>query len=201
MSEASVNNSESVERPNRRPEDVTVLIVDDEVDITNYLGRVLSDAGMNVLIAHDGDEALDALGRQLPDLISLDLVMPGKSGIRVLMELRKNRDWSRIPVIIVTAHARDPKVQRDLSETLADSTMVGPSLYLEKPVTPQSYLRSICEILGVDAEIPEPMFGDSRELLRDEARQLLDNADPATLEAVLGRLRAEGTKREGGEDP
>jgi len=174
--------------------------VDDEVDITKYLGTVLTDAGMNVLIAHDGDEALNALRRQVPDLISLDLVMPGKSGIRVLMELRKNRDWSRIPVIIVTAHARDPKVQRDLRETLADSTMVGPSLYLEKPVTPKSYLRSICGILGVEAEIVGLMSADSGESLRDEAKQLLDNADAATLEAVLGRLRAEGFEAEESEE-
>jgi len=200
MSEASVTNSETVDRQRRRPEDVTVLIVDDEVDITNYLGTVLTDAGMGVLVAHDGDEVLDVLKKQVPDLISLDLVMPGKSGIRVLMELRKNRDWSRIPVIIVTAHARDPKVQRDLSETLAGSTMAGPSLYLEKPVTAQSYLQSICDILGVDAEILKSLFGDSSEMLRDEARQLLENADAATLEAVLGRLRSEGTMKSG-DDP
>ena len=200
MSEASVTHGKTDDRKRRRPEDVTVLIVDDEVDITNYLGTVLTDAGMEVLIANDGDEALDLLSAQIPDLISLDLVMPGKSGIRVLVELRKKRDWSRIPVIIVTAHARDPKVQRDLSETLAGSTMAGPSLYLEKPVTAQSYLRSICDILGVDVEIPKPLFGDSSEMLRDEARQLLENADAATLEAVLGRLRSEGTIGSG-DDP
>jgi CheY-like chemotaxis protein len=194
MSDPSVTDRETVDRKGRQPEDITVLIVDDEVDITSYLGTVLTDAGMNVLIAHDGDEALEVLKSRLPDLISLDLVMPRKSGIRVLMELRKNRDWSRIPVIVVTAHARDPKVQRDLSETLAGSTMVGPSLYLEKPVTPQSYLQSICDILGVDAEIPESLFGDSSETLRSEAKELLENADPATLEAVLGQLRAEGAK-------
>ena len=200
MSEAAKTTRPQAARPLRRPEDITVLIVDDEVDITNYLGTVLTDAGMNVLIANNGDEALSVLKRQAPNLISLDLVMPGKSGIRVLMELRKNRDWSRIPVIIVTAHARDPKVQRDLRETLADSTMVGPSLYLEKPVTPQSYLRSICDILGVEGEIGGLMSADSGESMRDEARQLLDNADAATLEAVLGRLRAEGFEAEGSED-
>jgi len=200
MSETSKETSKIVDSPQRRPEDITVLIVDDEVDITSYLGTVLSDAGMNVMIAHDGDEALNALKRRVPDLISLDLVMPGKSGIRVLMELRKNREWSRIPVIIVTAHARDPKVQRDLRETLADSTMVGPSLYLEKPVTPRSYLRSICDILGVEVEIEGRMFANSGDSMRDEARQLLDNADAATLEAVLGRLRAEGFEAEDSED-
>jgi hypothetical protein len=103
-------------------------------------------------------------------------------------------------VIIVTAHARDPKVQRDMQETLAESRMAGPSLYLEKPVTPQSYLKSICDILGVDAEIPVSMFADSSESLRDEARQLLDNADAATLEAILGQLRPDHAECSAGED-
>jgi CheY-like chemotaxis protein len=173
----------------RRPEDITVLIVDDEVDITNYLRSVLSDAGMNVLIAHDGEEALGILKCQVPDLISLDLVMPGKSGIRVMVELRKNRAWSRIPVIILTAHARDPQVQRDLRESLSESTMAGPSLYLEKPVTPHSYLKSICDVVGVEIELTGLAAGNSNDTLRDEAKQLLEDADAATLEAVLDRLR------------
>jgi CheY-like chemotaxis protein len=179
------------ETPRRRPEEVTVLIVDDEVDVATYFASVLAEAGINVLTASDGDEAIEALKRQVPDLISLDLVMPRKSGIRVLMELRKRREWSRIPVIIVTAHARDPRIQRDLSEVLADSTMVGPSLYLDKPVTPHSYLRNICNVLGVEVSVEGIMADGSSEALRDEAKELLDSADAATLEAILGQLRKE----------
>ena len=198
MPEESTNNpSAPVDSP-RRPEDVTVLIVDDEVDVATYLATVLQEAGMEVFIAHDGDEALGILKQRIPDLISLDLVMPRKSGIRVLVELRKNREWSRIPVIIVTAHARDPKIQRDLHEVLADSTMGGPSLYLDKPVTPKSYLRNICEVLGVEAPVEGTMFGDSSDSLRDEARELLDGADSATLEAVLDQLRKPGPETDGG---
>lgn len=185
-------------KPLRRPEDVTVLIVDDEEDVATYFANVLSEAGINVLTANDGDEALEVLRRHVPDLISLDLVMPRKSGIRVLMELRKNREWSRIPVIIVTAHARDPKIQRDLSEVLADSTMVGPSLYLEKPVTPHIYLRNICNVLGLEVSAAEMAVGDSSDALRDEARELLDSADTATLEVVLGQLRKEDLETGGG---
>jgi CheY-like chemotaxis protein len=182
----------------RHPDDVTVMIVDDEVDVANYLATVLEEAGMTVLTAHDGEEALRVLERTVPDLISLDLVMPGKSGIRVLMELRKKREWSRIPVVIVTAHAADPKIQRDLHGVLADSTMLGPSLYLEKPVTPQSYLKNICEVLGVEPPVGVPTVGDSSDALRDEARGLLDGADAATLEAVLDRLRKVGPDGIGG---
>ena len=177
----------------RRPEDLTVLVVDDEPDVAFYLGSVLEDAGLNVVFAHDGDQALDAIRRQQPDLISLDLVMPRKSGIRVLAELRRNPKWARIPVVIVTAHARDPEVRREVSEhadVLAGSVITGPSMYLEKPVTPQRYLRGICDILGIEVEVDHSGLSiDSHAELRDEAKNLLDGVDAATLEEVLGRLR------------
>ena len=175
------------------PGDFTVLVVDDEPDVAIYLGSVLEDAGLNVIFAHDGDEALRAIEEEPPDLVSLDLVMPRKSGIRVLAELRRHPEWSKIPVVIVTAHARDPEVRREVSEhadVLADSVITGPSMYLEKPVTPQKYLKGICGILGIEADL-EPMdaAGDSHAELRSEAKSLLDEVDAATLEEVLGRLR------------
>jgi len=172
------------ESPLRQPEDVTVLVVDDEQDVATYLSSILEDAGMTVHVAHDGERALEAVKRQTPDLISLDLVMPRKSGIRFLAELRRNREWSRIPVMIVTAHAKDADVRSDLDGVLAESTMVGPSLYLEKPVTPPSYLRSVCQVLGV--ELPP---SDGNGALRDEAMDLLTDADSETLAAILGQLR------------
>ncbi len=172
----------------RRPEGQHVLVVDDEPDVAFYLSSVLEDAGLTVRVAHDGEQAIAAIEERVPDLISLDLVMPRASGIRVLRELRRRREWRRIPVIIVTAHARDPEVRADLDEVLADSTMAGPSLYLEKPVTPHGYLGSVCKVLGV--EVPSNATGgDSHQKLREEARELLERADAATLEAVLGRLR------------
>jgi len=180
-----------------RPEDATVLVVDDEPDVAFYLGSVLEDAGLNVVFAHDGDQALEAIRRQPPDLISLDLVMPRKSGIRVLAELRRNPEWARIPVVIVTAHARDPEVRREVSEhadVLAGSVITGPSMYLEKPVTPQKYLRGICDILGIEVEFEySGVSGDSHAELRDEAKHLLDEVDAATLEEVLCRLRKRPT--------
>jgi CheY-like chemotaxis protein len=183
----------TVKDEKRRAEDVTVLVVDDEPDVAFYLGSVLEDAGLNVVFAHDGDEALEVIRRQPPDLISLDLVMPRKSGIRVLAELRRNPEWARIPVVIVTAHARDPEVRREVSEhadVLAGSVITGPSMYLEKPVTPTKYLRGICDILGIEATLdPSGIPPNSHAELRNEAKNLLDGADAATLEEVLGRLR------------
>jgi CheY-like chemotaxis protein len=188
MTEAERIDDTSSRPEGRRPGDATVLVVDDEIDIATYLSSVLEDAGINVRVAYDGEQALEAIRNDPPDLISLDLVMPRKTGIRLLAELRRNQQWSRIPVIIVTAHARDPNVRSDLDDVLAESTMTGPSLYLEKPVTPRRYLESICKILGIQISV-DPASGDSSSALRREASKLMETADAATLEAVLSQLR------------
>ena len=172
----------------RRPEEATVLVVDDEPDVVTYLSSVLEDAGMKVLTAHDGDAALEIIKTETVDLISLDLVMPRKSGIRLLVELRKNKALARIPVIFVTGHAHDPGVRRDVTDALAGSTMVGPAMYLEKPVTPASYLAHICRILKL--ECPEEAESAGRtEELRRRALELLESADPAALEAAIKKLK------------
>jgi CheY-like chemotaxis protein len=176
----------------RQPGEVTVLVVDDEPDVVAYFSSVLEDAGLNVLTAFDGDQAMEVLGRSNVDLISLDLVMPRKSGIRLFLELRRNPAWSRIPVVFVTGHAKDPDVKKDMAEVMADSTMVGPSMCLEKPVTPESYLNHICGILGVEHE-HERDDETRAEELRREAKQLLDAADAGTLQAMLDRLKRGGT--------
>lgn len=173
----------------RQPEDVTVLVVDDEPDITTFLGAVLEDAGMHVVTAHDGVEALDRIRQALPDVISLDLVMPGKSGIRLLHELRKHPEWSRIPVIIVSGHARDEAVRRDLADVLRDSSISGPSVYLEKPVTPQHYLEQISLVLGVPLRA-SPVKEDRAGKLRKELESALSGADEETLAGLLESLRA-----------
>lgn len=178
----------------RQPADVTVLVVDDDPDITTFLGTILEDAGMHVVTASDGGTALERIRESPPDLISLDLVMPGKSGIRLLHELRKHTQWSRIPVLIVTGHARDEAVRRDLSTVLSESSISGPSVYLEKPVTPEAYLAHVCRTLGIEPPAPDDDARESQAVrLRHEAESLLHDADAEDLETVLRILRSRRT--------
>ena len=182
---------EDQESPTRSPQDVTILVVDDEPDVLFYLTSVLEDAGMNVITANDGEGALEILEQQTPDMISLDLVMPRKSGIRVIHELRRRTEWSRIPLVIVTGHAQDRDVRRDLDQVMASSVMSGSSMYLEKPVTPQRYLQHICSVLGLD----HPANGSAeqkRDELKRQAEDLLANADADTLAEVLQALQKKG---------
>jgi CheY-like chemotaxis protein len=126
------------------PTPKTVLIVDDDEDVRKFLRTALIETGFNVVTASDGFEALEAIRKQIPDLISLDLVMPKKSGIAFYKDLVKNNEWSKIPVMVVTGHARDELGRANLEEL----TMTGPGVYLEKPVRPEDYIASVKQILN-----------------------------------------------------
>lgn len=158
------------------PADKTVLVVDDEADVRTFLAAALLDAGFHVVTASDGNEALALVRQSPPDLISLDLVMPKKSGVKFHRELVKNKQWSQIPVLIVTGHARDDLGRSDLKEL----TMQGPGIYLEKPVKPHSYIAAIKKLLCLNATEDEAEAADM-VALQSELKNLVDDADPDTL--------------------
>ncbi len=164
----------------------TVLVVDDEPDVLRYQAAILEDAGFEVLTANDGNEALEMLEIRIPDLVSLDLVMPGKSGIKFMHSLRRNRAWAQIPVIIVTGHAHDDQGKSQLRD--AESMASGPQLCLDKPVSPATYVSAVRERLGIASlEVGAAVEGVSS--IRSEIDALLDGAGPALLAQVHTLLR------------
>jgi CheY-like chemotaxis protein len=159
-----------------------VLIVDDEPDVRSYLTSALADAGFRVDSAEDGLRALEMIRRDPPDLISLDLVMPLHSGARLYRELQKDKRLAKIPVLIVTGHARDDLGRADFQEL----TISGPGVYLEKPVRPATYLAAVRRLLGIEsAETPER----GPEDLRGELSRALSGADADALRRALQALR------------
>jgi CheY-like chemotaxis protein len=165
--------------------DKTILVVDDEPDVREYLRTVLEDAEFNVITAGDGEEALEIIHRERPDFISLDLIMPRKSGHKLLYELKKDKELSRIPVLIVTAHARDELGKDSLEDLLSNRVMSGPGTYLEKPVNPLSYVRSIQRALGIE----ESKEAEDKLSLKDELQQELQGADTDALRQALEALK------------
>jgi CheY-like chemotaxis protein len=155
-----------------------VLVVDDEDDIRAYLKSALEDAGFEVDTAADGLEALEKVRRRPPDAISLDLVMPKHSGARFYRELQKDKRLAKIPVLIVTGHARDELGRADFEEL----KMSGPGVYLEKPVSPSAYVSAMRRLLGMETLPPsEP----EAEELRRKLAEALATADKETLHRAL----------------
>jgi CheY-like chemotaxis protein len=156
-----------------------ILVVDDEPDIRLFLKTVLEDAGFEVITADNGKHALEKIRERKPDLISIDLVMPKMRGITLLQYLQKNPEWAKIPFIVVTAHATDELGKEDFLKLKADKILVGPHLYIEKPVVPSEYVKKIKEILGVEStETPDT------DNLRAKIRDKLKTAKKQELEEI-----------------
>jgi len=159
-------------------------------------GFTLTDAYLDEMAeAYYRCTALTLIRQQKPDFISLDLIMPKKSGHRLLYELRKDRELSRIPVLVVTAHARDELGRGSLQDLMDHTVMSGPGTYLEKPINPLSYVRSIQRALGL-RESPET---EDRISLKTELQKTLQGASAETLrkalEAVKGTAEPGAGKR------
>ena len=168
-----------------QPKDKTILVVDDEPNVRLFLQTVLEDAGFNVMTASDGDEALEIIRSSKPDFISTDLVMPNRSGPRLLYELKKDKELSRIPVLIVTAHAKTDMGKTDLESIMADSVMSGPGVYLEKPVRPAAYVRHVKEALGIELTEEDA----DRMSLKEQLEEHMRGASPDAIRKALDALR------------
>lgn len=116
-----------------------ILIVDDEPHIRRLLATRLQTEGYDVEEAGDGEEGLRKLPDFRPDLVLLDLMMPGANGLEVLSLIRADPERGTLPVIILTAKGQDS--DRDLA--LAG----GASDFVTKPFSPMKLLTRIREIL------------------------------------------------------
>jgi len=110
-----------------------ILVVDDEISILQSLRGVLQDEGYRIGVAASGEEALEELRRDTPDLMLLDIWMPGMDGLAVLEEIKKSH--AHLPVIIISGHGN--------IETAVKATRMGAFDFVEKPLSLERILVSI----------------------------------------------------------
>ncbi len=127
-----------------------VLVVDDEPEVRYFLEACIRNAGFQVESAMDGVDALEKIEGNVPDLMTLEIVMPRKSGISLMRKIRKNEKWAAIPVIGITAYLHDEFGRDDIKEFNSFNKSNGPEYILEKPVIPENLVKAICEILDVE---------------------------------------------------
>ncbi|MEE9440538.1 MAG: response regulator [Candidatus Thermoplasmatota archaeon] len=80
-----------------------IMIVDDEEDIRVSVGQIFEVSGYEVTKAEDGNDCLNKLERAIPDLVILDIMMPGMNGWDVAARIKENSKWSKIPIVFLTA--------------------------------------------------------------------------------------------------
>jgi DNA-binding response OmpR family regulator len=117
-----------------------VLIADDEPNIVVSLEYLLKRAGYTVLVARDGQEAIDTLRRERPALVLLDVMMPKKSGHEVCAELRADETLRNTRVLMLSAKGRDTDVDKGLG--------VGADGYMTKPFSTKELAANVAEMLG-----------------------------------------------------
>ena len=117
-----------------------VLIADDEPNIVVSLRYLLERAGYQVLVARDGQEAIDTLRRERPALVLLDVMMPKKSGHEVCAELRADDSLSGTKVLMLSAKGRDTDVGKGLG--------VGADAYMTKPFSTKELAAKVAAMLG-----------------------------------------------------
>jgi DNA-binding response OmpR family regulator len=118
----------------------TILIADDEPNIVISLEYLLQRDGYRVVVARDGQEALDAIAASPPDLVLLDVMLPRVSGFEVCQTVRENPALAAMPIVMLTAKGREVEVSKGMA--------LGANAYITKPFSTQELLAQIHALLG-----------------------------------------------------
>lgn len=113
----------------------SILIADDEPNIVLSLEFLLQEAGYRVRVARDGQEALDAVAAELPDLLLLDVMLPRLSGFDVCQRIRANPAWRQLRVVMLSAKGRAAEVDKGLA--------LGADAYVTKPFAIKELLAEV----------------------------------------------------------
>jgi len=120
-----------------------ILVIDDEQDMRIYLSTLFKKAGYEVEAAVNGEEGVETAASFAPDLITLDVLMPKKSGVRAYRELRSSEQTETVPIIILTGLTQ----QEDFfGEELGG--VKPPDAIFEKPIEREPFLEAVAGLIG-----------------------------------------------------
>jgi PAS domain S-box-containing protein len=166
-----------VGRVRRSQERSRVLVIDDEAQILRYLERTLNDAGYHVISSGDPTRVIGLVESEEPDLVLMDLMLPGPNGFDLLQQIR---GFSGVPVIFLTARDRD--------EDMVQALRMGADDYITKPFSPTELLARIevvlrRRVLPDQMEVRPPFLLDDLSINFAERRVIMGGA-PIALSAT-----------------
>lgn len=127
------------------PDELKILVVDDHQEVLNLIRLSLEPAGFRVLRTTKPEEGLSLALIEEPDLLILDIMMPGMDGFELLRRVRRHPNLKDVPVIIVSARANTVDEQRMLQLNLPAEEVID--AYLGKPIAPGFLLHTVKEVL------------------------------------------------------
>jgi len=169
----------------------TVLIVEDEADILNLLAYNIRSAGFDVLTSKDGHDALSIAKHYVPDLILLDLMIPGMDGFGVCKELKRSAATQNIPIIILTAKGEE--VDRIVGLEL------GADDYVVKPFSPRELILRIRAVLRRSSPeaAPESIWQENGLRVDSEAHRVSVDGEEIDLTSTEFKLLIELIRNRG----
>jgi DNA-binding response OmpR family regulator len=117
-----------------------VLVADDDEDILTLVALRLRRSGLDVILARDGEEALELIESRIPDAVVLDIAMPKLTGLEVTRRLRAAEATKAMPIVLLTARAGEPDIVLGLE--------AGADEYITKPFSPQDLYACVQSVLS-----------------------------------------------------
>jgi DNA-binding response OmpR family regulator len=127
------------------PDKPTILIAEDSEDLRDFLKTFLEGHGYRVVEAREGQEAVAAVTRERPDLVLMDLGLPGTDGLTAVRKIREHSPASETPILIISAY--------DRVEYRTEAVEAGCGGYLTKPLDPHQLLRTVRLLIHPEAEL------------------------------------------------
>ncbi len=121
-----------------------ILLIDDDPDFVEATRTVLESVPYEVIVAYDGDEGLEKVQKERPDLILLDIIMPTQDGFHVCEKLKGDPELWHIPIIMLTSLSRHIG---DTTYSVQDGMMLEADDFIDKPVRPKELLARVARLL------------------------------------------------------
>jgi CheY-like chemotaxis protein len=126
-----------------------VLVVDDEMDLRTFISTLLQSNGYQVAVAENGEQGMARLREKRPALITMDVMMPKESGIKMFRDVKTSEELKDIPVLVISGLARKTFLhsQRVLDK-FKNQAVPEPDGYIEKPPEPEELLGEVRRLIG-----------------------------------------------------
>lgn len=161
----------------------SILVIEDEEDILEVIRYNLTKEGYRVIDAATGEEGLEMAGKVMPDLIVLDLMLPGVDGLEVCKKLKNDSKTSKIPVVMLTAKSEESDIVTGLE--------IGADDYITKPFSPKVLIARIRAVLrrkAGDDMGDEPVLGTHDLVIHPGRYEVLVNGKPVELTITEFRI-------------
>jgi len=126
-----------------------ILVVDDEMDIRTFISTLLESNGYKLRLAENGEQGMQKLKDDPPDLVTLDVMMPKESGIKMYRDIKTNPEYENIPVLIISGLAKKTFLHsQKVLDKFKNQQVPVPDGYIEKPPEPEELMAEVKRLLG-----------------------------------------------------